>query len=567
VARILFAAPYFSHYRNYDSVIRDLAARGHQLHLTADEPESMGGQALVERLSAEHPAQVTWGFAPSLTSWRWSPTASRLRRALEYVRFLDPTYDEMPKYRHRAHARAPRLLVWMFRVPGANTAPVRALAARLLLWMERAIPAPEPMSDFLSVQRPDIVLLAGVTNPGSPQLDHMKAAMVLGIRTGVTVWSWDHLSGKAWLRFAPDRIFVWNQTQREEALRLHGLPDERIVVTGAQCFDQWFDRAPVRSRDVFLRSHGLDPAQDLLLYVCSVLARPAPEERPFALEWVRQVREAADPRLRDANILIRPHPERLEEWQGVDAGSFERLAIVGANPIDRSSREQYYDSLYHSRAVMGLNTSAFLEAAVVGRPVFTVMKPEFRLFQMDTPHFRYLFEVAGGLLHAADDWPAHIAQLTDFFNDPAPARRRLDQFVEAFVRPNGAQVSATATFADAVEDMLGRPVRTAETVRPAGAAGRLAVRTLAALLLRPALRPLFQSAEELRHDALARARAFEEQAIKERKQRDTELREAANLREREEKLRQKAERRKEKAARAALVRPKRLSRVRDHKWF
>jgi hypothetical protein len=40
----------------------------------------------------------------------------------------------------------------------------------------------------------------------------------------------------------PDKVIVWNATQRDEAERFHGIPAERVVVTGAQCFDQWCDR-------------------------------------------------------------------------------------------------------------------------------------------------------------------------------------------------------------------------------------------------------------------------------------------------------------------------------------
>ena len=34
---------------------------------------------------------------------------------------------------------------------------------------------------------------------------------------------------------------------------------ERVVVTGAQCYDQWFNRRPSRTRDEFCRDMGLDP--------------------------------------------------------------------------------------------------------------------------------------------------------------------------------------------------------------------------------------------------------------------------------------------------------------------
>ena len=562
MARILFGAPYFSYYRNYDSVVRELAVRGHDIHLTADAPEAMGGHGLVERLAAEYPGRVTSGFTPSLATWTWTPAASFIRRSLEYVRFLDPFYDEIPKYRYRGRDRAPRLLVWWFRLPGAASAAVRRLVAGALSWLERAIPAPPHLVEYFRGLRPDVVLLAGVTNPGAPQLDHMKAAMALGLPAAVTVWSWDHLSGKAWIRITPDRVFVWNPTQRDEALRLHGLPDDRIVVTGAQCYDQWFDRTPSRPREVFLRAHGLDPSRDLLVYVCSVLVRPAPDEGPFVREWIQQIRAAGDPRLREANILIRPHPERLAEWEDADLAGLGRVAIAGANPIDGASRDEYFDSLFHSRAVVGLVTSAFLEAAVVGRPVFTVMKPEYRLFQMGTPHFRYLLTVEGGLVHTAGDWPEHVAQLTRFCDDPAPALRQLERFVTAFVRPHGLRVRATGLFADAVEALARERALVPAPVEPRF--GRAAARVLSGLLETPGVRALLLSRGDAIAEERVRARREEQAEVRDARVRAAQTREGAARQVRDEKLRVKEQQRRAKeAVRASRARAVQRSRLRS----
>ena len=89
-----------------------------------------------------------------------------------------------------------------------------------------------------------MVLITPLVDLGSPQLDHFAAARRLGLRTVLPVGSWDHLSSKSLLRAIPDRVIVWNDTQRAEAIELHGVPADRVVVTGAQCYDQWFDRSP-----------------------------------------------------------------------------------------------------------------------------------------------------------------------------------------------------------------------------------------------------------------------------------------------------------------------------------
>jgi hypothetical protein len=108
-------------------VIRDLAARGHQVHLLADEKETAGGQALVERLASEYPT-LTWGWTPSPAEEAWFPFAQKVRFALDYVRFLDPRYAEAEKLRIRNVDRTPRIVRWMTSGAGGALVGHRATA-------------------------------------------------------------------------------------------------------------------------------------------------------------------------------------------------------------------------------------------------------------------------------------------------------------------------------------------------------------------------------------------------------------------------------------------------------
>ena len=237
---------------------------------------------------------------------------------------------------------------------------------------------------------------------GSPQLDHFAAARRLGIRTVLPVGSWDHLSSKALLRTYPDRLTVWNESQRKEAVDLHGVPDNRVVVTGAQCYDQWFGRAPSEPYATFCEKVGLRPDQPFILYVVSSLFKGTVSEPDFVLAWIQAVRRSDDPRLKDIGILVRPHPARLDEWRGIDLTGYRNVAFWGAHPVDAQAKADYFDSLYYSAAVVGINTSAFIEGAVVGKPVLTVLLPGSRPPTRRTlHHFHYLLNVNGGLLRVS----------------------------------------------------------------------------------------------------------------------------------------------------------------------
>ena len=126
------------------------------------------------------------------------------------------------------------------------------------------------------------------------------------------------------------------------------------------------------------------------------------------------------------------------------------MSVWGGNPVTEQARADYFDSLAYSRAVVGLNTSAFLEAAIAGRPVLAILPDEFRDNQEGTLHFGYLSTVGGGLLRTSRTLAEHCVQLSQ---ELAASGDRVghDAFIRAFVRPHGLDMPATPVFADAVE--------------------------------------------------------------------------------------------------------------------
>jgi hypothetical protein len=447
--KILFIARHFTYIRNFESVVAECAARGHDVCLAADVEETLGGRDLVDRLMAAFPDRVTMAWTPPSSDHRYGSLTSALRLGLDYLRYSDPRYEATPKIRERARKRTAMPIVAL-----ANLR-VRGAIARLLERIEEAVPRPKEVDEFFASQKPDLVLITPLVELGSPQLDYVRAARRLGIPSALCVGSWDHLSSKALIRVVPDAIIVWNETQRNEADRFHGIPPERVIVTGAQCFDRWFDRSPASDRAAFCRRMGLDPDRPFILWVCSALFRGSPSESKFVHKWVDAIRRSPDPRLRTAGLLIRPHPQRTKDWQQASwTKEIDNLAVYGGHPIDEEGRADYFDSMFHSAAVVGLNTSAQVEAAIVDRPVFTILPPEFFENQEGTFHFHYLLTIGGGFLHQTRTLDEHVSQLAEVLAGGSTSRNR--DFVEQFIRPKGVSTAATPVFVDAVEQLARR---------------------------------------------------------------------------------------------------------------
>jgi hypothetical protein len=299
---------------------------------------------------------------------------------------------------------------------------------------------------------PDVLVLTPLLYFGSQQPDFVRAARQRGIPSVLCVGSWDHLTTKGLIHEVPDRVVVWNEAQREEARQFHGVPPDRVVVTGAQPYDHWFSFRPGSTRDAFCARVGLRPDRPYILYLCS---SPfiAPEEVPFVRRWIRAVRTSGSAAVREAGLLIRPHPQNAAQWRDVDLQE-ANAAIwprAGANPVDAAARGDYFDAMHHSVGVVGVNTSALIESGIVGRPVYSIVDRDFAATQEGTLHFRHLTSVNGGLLHLAATLDEHTGQLAALLQDPVAASHAPRAFVEAFVRPHGLDVAATPRVVAAVE--------------------------------------------------------------------------------------------------------------------
>ena len=451
--KILFSLGSFGFLRNFEPAVRLLAHHGHDIHLVADRKDNVGGFKTLELLERDYPERIRHSYARVPKDPFWQPLGTHLRLTLDYWRYLDHRYDDSPSLRARGASQAPALASTLAAAPVLGSPAGLAVMRKFVRMLERAVPANNAATDFLRKEQPDLLLLTPLLYFGSQQVDYVRAARALGIPTVLGVGSWDHLTTKGLIHERPDRVIVWNEAQRLEAAELHGIQPDNVTVTGAQAYDHWFTQAPTSHRADFCAKVGVPSDRPLLLYLCS---SPfiTPYEVGFVRGWITTIRSSSDPVLRSAALLIRPHPQNAQQWQDFDASAYEAVGIwprAGANPVDREARSDYYDSMHHSVAVVGVNTSALIESGIVGRPVYTVLTDEFAGQQEGTLHFQHLKNVNGGLLTVASSLEEHCIQLTDAVRRQDGADPRSRAFIEAFVRPHGLGEPAADRFVAAVE--------------------------------------------------------------------------------------------------------------------
>ena len=461
--KILFSVSHFGFLRNFEPALHRLAEEGHSLHLLADRRESLGGMKTIGNLSKAHGAAVTHAYAPSRKDDRWYHLAVQMRLCRDYWRYLEPRYRDATSLRARAAEQAPAIASILGRIAAPGGAPARRALHAIVRRLDRALPPSPAVVALLEREQPDLLLVTPLLYFGSSQVDYIKAARILGIPTMLGVGSWDHLTTKGLVHALP---------QRAEAESIHGIAPSQVAVTGAQAYDHWFVMTPSTTREAFCEVHGFDPARPILLYLCS---SPfiTPHEVPFVQRWLAALRGSTDDALRGMNVLIRPHPQNAAQWSDVDVTSSGRVSIwprAGANPVDSEARAEYFDAMFHSVAVVGVNTSALIESGIVGRPVCTIHAPEFEGQQEGTLHFQHLKNVNGGLLHVASDTTEHLEQIGRILADPSGFATRSRAFIESFVRPHGLALPAAEVFA---REVAATARLTPAPPEPSGALDRL----------------------------------------------------------------------------------------------
>jgi hypothetical protein len=449
--KILFFMRHRGYVRNFESVLGGLAERGHEVVVAFGDAATpwLDSRADKSHAVAEHPA-VTFRAGPRLAG-PWVILGRRLRMSRDYLRYLGPEYANAQALRARARRRAPMSVRALVHLPGLRSPAGRARLDRALGRLERAVPRPKAIDRFLREQSPDAVLVTPLIELGSPQTPLVRAARALGIPVALCVASWDNLTNKGLIREELDLVAVWNEPQRREAVELHGVPPERVVATGANPYDHWFNWTPSTTRGEFCAQVGLGGDDPFVLYLGS---SPfiAPDEVPVVENWLRFLRAHSEPKLRELGVLIRPHPQNAAQWKQVDLKSLGRVAVHprgGDDPVTDAAKSLYYDSIHHSAGVVGINTSALIESAIVGRTVYTLALPEVREAQEGTLHFRHLVQAGGGLLEVAHTLDEHAAQLAQGLAAEGGDRNR--PFLEEFVRPHGIDSPATPRLVDAVE--------------------------------------------------------------------------------------------------------------------
>ncbi len=302
----------------------------------------------------------------------WEPFVRPLRQARDYLRFLDPSYANAAEAgRARARLRAAGLggrlrANGALRPPARRSSSARSSSPRSLVPSERVLRALHPLAR--AGRRPGDAARRLRLVPDRLRQERASArhpGRVSAVQLGQPDES------RAGAHRARSRARLERAPEARSRSRITASPPERVVVTGAPRFDDFFAMRPSTTRDGVLRAGAGSTRR---VRSCCISARRT-SSRPT--KW----RSSAGGRARCARRRSRARPAaasscgRIPPTPSSGTASISRTSRTPPSgrsrrrcrPIRRSTIRSFT-----AAAVVGLNTSAMIEAGILGKSVYTI---------------------------------------------------------------------------------------------------------------------------------------------------------------------------------------------------
>ncbi len=453
--RVLFVSANYSYYFAIDPVVRELFRRGHEVYLITGRREKRNfPDDSLKNAQKDHLNLVV------------RPLLKR-----RYLRGFVRDLQELINFAHVLNRQAFRqwdVLLWgrffpkwLWRIVNTSAAKAKLkdpTFQRTLIALDQNIPVDAGIRKEIQKINPDAVLMLPLVNPDSLENEYMRAAQALGIPAIYAMSSWDNTSTKGTFHGYPDYSLVWNKPLADELVYFHGHPRETIYMTGTPRFSHLLngfnEKEHILSREELCQQTGLDVNKPYVLYVCSTFLVNSKRKKEIdEAIIIREVTRAlnADPRTRDVNLLIRPHPLNMgfiPKFLETKPQNVVVYPVNGEIPDTEEKIKRYNSSIYHAAAVLGVNTTAYLEVAALDRPCITLYFDEFAETQQ-LPHFHHLTDA--GFLEIANE-PVEaveiVKKILDGIDDLAVQRH---EFVKNFLKPVGSDKPSAEYFADLIE--------------------------------------------------------------------------------------------------------------------
>ena len=299
--------------------------------------------------------------------------------ALVQAAYIDSGITESVRIR-RAEATAKKTIRFIRakRLIAAALAPSIVRKDSRYQVVDRAVS--HPWADGLFDRLQPALLVASSPGLIFAEIPLLRTAVRRGVRSMAVDPSWDNFTNKLLPVRRVNRLIVWNDLMKQQAIELHGYQPDEIRVAGTPQWDVYFKPGPAVSREAFFRRIGADPARKLV-----TLTTTPRELYPHHDHVLRVLARAAGDGSwgHDVQVLVRLHPrDDLEAYADfrntphvIVEKPFRSTVTAGDGlAVDITSENQQHlaDTLRHSDVVVNVASTIAIEAAIFDTPVVNV---------------------------------------------------------------------------------------------------------------------------------------------------------------------------------------------------
>ncbi len=308
-------------------------------------------------------------------------------------------------------------------------------------WLDKILVKGRYYKEIFDKYNPDLVFSTSVIEDADVFV--LKQAQARKIKTVGMPRSWDNLS-KTNARALPDKLLVWGEFSRDEAVRFHHAKKENIIICGIPQFDFYHREDYLMSREEFCRAYGIDPNKKIILFCSEGKYTPRDGEVAEIVSNFINRGELA----RDAVLFIRPHflflgdEKKFAALEGkpnvfVDRG-YNHSAIFRDNwDYGEEQIKKFTNMVRHADIVITSVSSISLDAATVNKPIINVKFDGYATLPFKKSVARiYMYEHYKLVARSGGVWIVHNEQelrkvINSYFLNPqllSDGRRKLRDY-------------------------------------------------------------------------------------------------------------------------------------------
>ncbi len=208
----------------------------------------------------------------------------------------------------------------------------------------------------------------------------LREAKKRGVKTFGLANSWDKITGRCALRVLPDKLIVYNDLVKSDAINYADLPSKDIFVGGVPHYDQHVNQKKI-SRSDFLKEIGGDPNKKIVFY--APLAKRFISSRWLMVDYLQSLIEQNV--IKNAQLFVRFQPNDFVEEDEIKKRKniifdvpgirFSNYMPIGAGidwDLSPKDIEMLTNSLYHCDVLVSYASSLCIDASIFNKPVINI---------------------------------------------------------------------------------------------------------------------------------------------------------------------------------------------------